>query len=376
MADEEFYKSLEMAGIDDYLEAKQVAWESVARCDERMIVKRWCTLAMAIIGCLLANLLVPQFLWNYNRVWWRIDSEVIAFFASGGLAAQVGVLATWCALGPQPFVWRMMSTGSLAFLAGCAYIVGLQIPELPNPSLPVSIAIIILCLFMISFLVCCLTLFGIRKLWSWRIEDWYRDPKIDVQKNRFSIAQTLVFTAVVACCFTVLRHAMPNVVENVPMISEVIDISKLIGQHLVVSVFLLCTLIRWILKPRWTFGNGALVVCVFVIAIPLDAYAMTFYSNFSVTNETVIHLYAFYVGTAIVTANMLWGLKLLGYRASPALRRNNTFSKVLSSQSSWSSSLPKSCPPEFLVLPLSSKLLGLHFCPVLLPPTVQTTGGA
>ncbi len=237
-----------------------------------------------VFVCLIAahlflDLTAPVFMLSALE---RLQSPGIVSLITGtvvGMAlGQIGLLATWAALGPEHIVVRLLRSVFILVLAWYAMIAGFRVrlPFVPNdvPGFRLLEALAMLLVAAVAFFALQGPLWLIRAMSRSRIDLAHGEESQDnVAKTQFSILQLLIWTAAIALVLGFGRLALPGADEyqriRPPMI-------WLVWPALVASLFTFVVLLPtlWASFQRtgavgWLFGLAVftLFVTLFEVAI-------------------------------------------------------------------------------------------------------------
>lgn len=265
---------------------------------------------VVLVLCLLANLLLPGVFWYSTGN----GEQYLAIFAAGGLAAQIGLLALWCAIGVGRFKTRLLVTTFLATLVSCSYLGGLRLPDTSNGGLPLSVGLFILGIGVCGFLLAALMLAGVSWLTGERLVLDRNSMQATSESRKtgdqsYSIAYLIGATTIIAVVIALLKAVLPDRNDNIPTSSEFIEACLNVLQHAVLSILIVtsCTVLALKSVPR---GVGWLAATL-LFALPADLLLMTTHQTYGqVTAEVVALLVSYVLG---LTTAMLLFLALMRY---------------------------------------------------------------
>lgn len=259
-----------------------------------------------VLLSLMGNTLIPTLFWHQNNMF------EIAFFLVGGLATQIAALSLWAGMLAGRLKMRLLISCSFSVLVCTSYIIGLQIPELPNPTLPRIVAIVVAATGTGAYIVTTLVFLAISAFTKTQISR-SESQQADEQDNRLSIGFVLAKTTIVAVVVSLLTRILPFSEES-SRSSELTIIALLSMQHTTLCMAILILSTWTILSTR---RNGVYALTLFVL-MPLLVVANLFlqqlYGKYAVDGEIVRLLINFTLGFLIFTNAFLAVLRWLGYR--------------------------------------------------------------
>lgn len=300
-------------------------WEPPQDFATGLVESKWqkhvCWVACLSI-CLLLDLFVPSVFWiwydwfprNSRLAYLRDWGETFAFLASGGLAAQLGIVSLWCAVGVGNAKWRVLYCSLAALFISSTFVIGLQIAETPS-SLDVWVAAFLVGIGIVGFFFGA----GICKLICWRtgkricFEQRLSQPDDAVATSSVSISYIIGLTTLVAIAIATLRAVLPQDEGAPPSLSEFISASLVVLQHAGVCVALLLFSTHLVLGSYVGLSRISLILFMAVITIGVHLRLMNFY-EFTFDMESALWSLAFLAGFVLITSFFLGCLRLFGYR--------------------------------------------------------------
>lgn len=157
----------------------------------------------------LANLLLPEMFW---KAYGSDLLENLAFFCAGGLVAEVCLSAIWGAMAAGQMKYRIPISAGLVLLAACFYVLGLQLPDLPDSDMPLEVGLLVIGLSILMYAALLLPLWFVRRLARLQIavpgEDSARASK--QPGAQFGLRYLLMCPVVVSGIIILLQYSPAN----------------------------------------------------------------------------------------------------------------------------------------------------------------------
>ena len=269
--------------------------------------KQWTLVVVLLLsgGCSAANMLVPSLLWRSHHL-------VIEMLAVGGLVSQIAILGVWCGLGDTALQVRLLQTSSLVATVCASYVLGLQIPELPKPTMPGWVGLFIFIIGAAGFLLVTASLMVVRGITKTRLghlTTMASQPKA----NHVSIAYLIGLTTVVAIAAAIIPRLIPE--KNEPFPNREMGVFILMCvQHGVFSLLLVLVLTWAILSQRNNLVFVVVLVALAGVLLPLNATLLTLYRGVHIGQQEVLALCAFTCGLLLAMTGFMGIMRFLGYR--------------------------------------------------------------
>jgi hypothetical protein len=239
---------------------------------------------------------------------WHLPADKatrIHLAAIGAIIVQPALLALWAGLAAQPFARRFAH--SLAVLA-CVYL-AIDFASVQNTSDSGDAGEIMQPIaWLISFLVCQLPLWLLRRRFGWRFEPPFAARDTAVRNNQFSLRGWFIAMAVVAAFLATLRWLHPATRPTewgmFLLIFLAMGASMSLPGMLALAVCWLVLPAGWWGRWRWSIAIG---VCGAVTAV---ATAVALFGSPGEVGELVFVL----LGTLLSAAGSLLVIRACGYR--------------------------------------------------------------
>jgi len=271
--------------------------------------QRTAVLVLMILFFLCANLVGPWLFWDVYG--WNFV-QYAALFATGGLAAEVCLLAIWSALGAQSVVFRVPLTGSLVLVAGCAYVIGLRFP---GDDLPLDVGIFMIAAGLLMYGCIQVPLWVLRVVTQQRIDvpeetDGASSAGAPVQ---FTVRDLLIGTAVVGMLLVLVKHSLPE-----GHLSTHARWFVVVGTGLVFVAFsaAICLPCIWLTLRDNPNRSWALGLSIVVLGGPPVVFAalVAISAGGPDVAEVIMGIYVFGLGTAATLILVLLIVRAIGYR--------------------------------------------------------------
>lgn len=269
------------------------------------------TVAVVAVVCVIANLFLPWVFWDSVSEW-----IFLAMFAVGGLAAQVAVLSVWAGMGAQPLRLRLLHTSLLIGAVCVSYILGLQLPDLPNPGLPRVVAYIIFGIGVGGFCIGATSFFLIAVATKTRIGH-RSEVEQQAHHNGISIAYVIGITTVVAILVAIVPKIMPNREESLSR-GEFTAVSLMCLQHVVFSLASLLLSTWAMLSTKRNLGYWLVLIGMVPILTFANLLLLGSYRRVTVDADLIAAVSGFTLGFVVLMNALLGVFRWLGYRILPS----------------------------------------------------------
>lgn len=262
-------------------------------------------LISVILFCLVANCVMPSLLWRVSSGGWLY----FGFFCSGGLVAQLAVLATWAALGVGPMTWRLSICALGAILVGASFVLGLAMPDGTPPA---SVGIFLMCTAVCGYLLGFGALFLLSRLSRERIVHVDHDSKPGAQS--VSIGYLIVATALVAIGISIIKYVLTVLSDqsDVPDANVLVRVSVAVTQYATFSILLLVSCLPLTLRKEFSWSNCLWPILTLALLLPSNLVLLHQYQ--SLRYEEVCSAIAYSLGYLSASIVFLLMVRQFGFR--------------------------------------------------------------
>jgi hypothetical protein len=263
----------------------------------------------------LANLLMPGLFWKTGGTGLLFTAGILC---SGGLVAEVCVLAVWGAMAAKPLKHRLPISAGLVLAGACSYILGLQLPDSPNSDMPLVVALVIIGLSLAMYAGLFVPMWIVRCLTGKRIalpSEVFSRPG-EQGSAQFGLRYLLMCPVVLSGVIILLQYSLPR--DEHPLVGSFVGILEVLFVVAFFMVFaaLICSPCIWLVlteKRRWPWALWLGMVWVGGPWGISTTLAWRFSSSFG-TWESLLNIYSFGSGLMVTTLLVLFVFRNLGYR--------------------------------------------------------------